>query len=196
MFIEKALFSFSLFFVHQIYMRSWITGLPNVTIFSVDYSLRQKYPNALQDVLDSYFWLSSGSMQVREVLGFNPSKVVVAGDSAGANLVYTLCLLLTNMHDYAKENNVPWVPPIPHSIVSVYGFYDFTTPSPIMVNSFIDLLLPPTIIRIAFGSMVEGCDEPYQRMSKFFNSTIFVITHILIDLNSNSEQTKEADGMK
>jgi acetyl esterase/lipase len=141
-------------------MRSWLKDIPNTTIISVDYRLRSEYPFALQDVFDAYFWLTSGSEQVRQVLGFKPTKVVVGGDSAGANLVYTLSLLLTDMRDYASKHNCPPPPPLPHALVSVYGFYTFSSPSPIMINSFLDLLLPPTIIRIAFGSMVEGCDEP------------------------------------
>ena len=142
------------------YLRDWVRGNPCCTIVSVDYSLRQKYPKPLQDVLDAYYWLTSGSEQVQQVLGFQPSKVVAAGDSAGAFLAYTLCLILTDMKDFAVKEQLSKPLPLPNAMLFIYGVFTFTNPSIFMTNTFLDLFLPASVLRIAFGSLVKGCDEP------------------------------------
>ena len=144
---------------------------PVCTIVSVDYALRQVYPRPLQDVLDAYYWLTSGSEQVQQVLGFQPNKVVVAGDSAGAYLVYTLCLILTDMKEYSTKQQLGTTAPLPHAIVSIYGFYTLSHPSPVMALSFLDLFMTPSVIRVGFGALINGCDEPSWN-SKLFSSSI------------------------
>lgn len=44
------------------------------------------YPSALQELLDLYLFLTSGEDRVMQLIGFHPDKVILSGDSAGANL--------------------------------------------------------------------------------------------------------------
>jgi acetyl esterase len=59
-------------------------------VFSVEYRLAPEspYPSALDDVRAAYQWLLASA----DDLGVDPSRVAVAGDSAGGNLVAALCL--------------------------------------------------------------------------------------------------------
>jgi acetyl esterase len=69
-------------------------------ILSVDYALspENKYPTALQQILDVYLWLASDACV--PALGYRPRRVVVCGDSAGGNLSLALCLVV---HDICRE---------------------------------------------------------------------------------------------
>lgn len=51
----------------------------------------------MQDCLDVYLWLTSGLLEVHNILGFNPKKVIVCGDSAGGGLTLSLALTLNDI---------------------------------------------------------------------------------------------------
>lgn len=72
-------------FLHQLYTRGWAKAI-DVPILSVDYrkSPEWSYPCALDDCFQTYMWLITFFDQVFDA---KPSKLVVVGDSAGANLV-------------------------------------------------------------------------------------------------------------
>ena len=82
------------------------TGLP---IFSIDYRLAptHRYPAAQQDVRAAWDWLVGQ--------GFDPLRIVVAGDSAGGHLAITLCLEL------AREQS-----PLPAAIVALSPVLDLS----------------------------------------------------------------------
>ena len=48
-------------------------------------------------MLDCYLWLISDDPQVESTIGFHPEKIVVSGDSAGANLSMALMLALRDI---------------------------------------------------------------------------------------------------
>lgn len=64
-------------------MREWADEL-KVPIFSVDYALAPEnpYPCGLEDVFYAYCWV----LKHPQLLGFSGEHIVLAGDSAGANL--------------------------------------------------------------------------------------------------------------
>ncbi|XP_063230131.1 hormone-sensitive lipase isoform X2 [Bacillus rossius redtenbacheri] len=68
---------------HEMYLREWACQL-GVPVLSVDYSLapRAPFPRALQEVLYAYCW----ALHNAHLLGSTAEKVVLVGDSAGANL--------------------------------------------------------------------------------------------------------------
>lgn len=76
---------------HQNYTRSWANRL-DCPIFSIDYRLspEYKYPAAIDDVWQAYVWIVKFSFLQ---LGIAPEKIVLVGDSAGANLVSALTML-------------------------------------------------------------------------------------------------------
>lgn len=69
---------------HEMYLRSWAATL-GVSILSIDYSLAPEapFPRALEEVLYAYAWALK---HASTLLGSTAKKVILAGDSAGANL--------------------------------------------------------------------------------------------------------------
>lgn len=74
---------------HEVYLREWAVRL-GAPIVSIDYSLAPQapYPRALEEVFFAYCWALKNS----RLLGSTAERVVVVGDSAGANLNLALTL--------------------------------------------------------------------------------------------------------
>uniref|UniRef100_A0A2M4BDB0 Putative hormone-sensitive lipase hsl n=1 Tax=Anopheles marajoara TaxID=58244 RepID=A0A2M4BDB0_9DIPT len=68
---------------HESYLREWAVTL-NVPILSIDYSLAPEapFPRALEEVFYAYCW----ALRNCELLGTTGERIILAGDSAGANL--------------------------------------------------------------------------------------------------------------
>lgn len=68
---------------HEVYLREWTKEL-NVPIISIDYSLapRAPFPRALEEIFYAYCWV----LRNASLLGTTAEKIILAGDSAGANL--------------------------------------------------------------------------------------------------------------
>ncbi|KAL0281198.1 UNVERIFIED_CONTAM: hypothetical protein PYX00_002258 [Menopon gallinae] len=68
---------------HEVYLRNWANVL-EVPILSVDYSLapRAPFPRALEEVFYAYCW----ALKNCDLLGSRAERVILVGDSAGANL--------------------------------------------------------------------------------------------------------------
>ncbi|KZC05122.1 PREDICTED: hormone-sensitive lipase [Dufourea novaeangliae] len=69
---------------HETYLRSWAIDL-DVPILSIDYSLAPEapFPRALEEVLYTYAWALN---HASTLLGSTVQKILLVGDSAGANL--------------------------------------------------------------------------------------------------------------
>jgi len=76
---------------HQNYTRVWANNL-EIPVFSVDYRLSpdHRFPDALNDCWQVYVWLLE---QGERRLGFPIKEIVLAGDSAGGNLIASLTTL-------------------------------------------------------------------------------------------------------
>jgi acetyl esterase len=87
-------------------------------VASVDYRLapEHKYPAAAEDAYAATCWVASNAAE----FGIDPSKVVVAGDSAGGNLAAVVCLM-------ARDRRAPRLA----KQVLIYPItdYNFETPS-------------------------------------------------------------------
>lgn len=103
------------------------TGLP---VFSIDYRLAptHRYPAAQEDVRAAWDWLVGH--------GFDPSQIIVAGDSAGGHLAITLCLEL------AREQSA-----LPAAIIAL---------SPVLDLSLRDAATRDLIERDPFASATRG----------------------------------------
>lgn len=68
---------------HELYLRDWAVAL-DVPIISIDYSLAPAapFPRAIEEVFYAYCW----SLKNAALLGTTAQVVIMAGDSAGANL--------------------------------------------------------------------------------------------------------------
>lgn len=85
---------------HEAYLKYWCENL-NIPVFCPNYGKAPEspYPYGLQDLLDAYLFVTSGSPSANNFLGFKPKSVVITGDSAGGNLALALTLLL---HEISK----------------------------------------------------------------------------------------------
>jgi acetyl esterase/lipase len=96
--------------MHEMYTRHWACQMPGIPILSVDYSHapENKFPVALQEILDVYLWLTSEEHadEVKSKIGFVPDRIVLVGDSAGGNLAMAITLILSDIrHQSRSEDN-------------------------------------------------------------------------------------------
>lgn len=79
---------------HLVYLFEWAVQL-NVPILSIDYSLAPEapYPRALQEIFYTYCW----ALENAEHLGSTAEKIILCGDSAGANLCLATMLKCITM---------------------------------------------------------------------------------------------------
>ena len=68
----------------QVYLRPWALGL-EIPIVSIDYSLAPEYPfpRAIEECFYAYAWILKNASK----LGWTGKTILLAGDSAGGNLV-------------------------------------------------------------------------------------------------------------
>lgn len=130
---------------HEIYLREWAARL-HVPILSIDYSLAPQapYPRALEEVFYAYCW----AIKNAKLLGTTAEKIIVVGDSAGANL--NMALTLKCIDQQIRR---------PDGVFLIYcpmkmGF----DPSPARFLCLMDVLLP-------FGFLM-GCLKAYVHPGK------------------------------
>lgn len=114
---------------HEVYLKQWAVTI-NAPILSIDYSLAPLaiFPRALEEIYYAYCW----TLENLNILGSTGERIVLAGDSAGSNLISALMVKLI-------EEGIQ----LPHGIVNIYGIFniDFMI-SPSAALSLIDPILP------------------------------------------------------
>lgn len=130
-------------------------------IISVDYRLSPKYkfPAALQDCLDAYLWLTSGSSEVFNLLGFTPKKVIICGDSAGGGLTLSLALILNDIRVKKLRSIV-----MPSALIAFYPVCDLrpsASPSRLLTcfETFLPLGLLMSILDAYFPDKVNDSEK-------------------------------------
>lgn len=93
---------------HEVYLREWGKKL-RVPIICTSYRLSPEhpYPASLQDLLDAYLFLTSGSSESVKILGFRPKNIILTGDSAGGNLALALVLALNDIRKREVDVRMP-----------------------------------------------------------------------------------------
>lgn len=127
---------------HEVYLRDWANQIPGVPIVSVDYTVAPdvKFPSSLQEALDCYLYLMYGpESEVKAILGYRPKTVVFVGDSAGANLLTALVLILNDIRKSQKLLSTSRVAVdqviLPKAVVALYTPFNLSlklTPSNIL----------------------------------------------------------------
>lgn len=104
---------------HQNYTRIWAKNMPRAVICSIDYRLspKSRFPDALDDVWQAYFWLI---LNCKDYFGFEPKNVVLVGDSAGGNLIGAMTNLIIQRGFRLPTGLVPCYP---CTMVSVQEFW-------------------------------------------------------------------------
>ncbi|KAL8612264.1 hypothetical protein ACOMHN_038176 [Nucella lapillus] len=131
---------------HEVYLRHWARDL-NVPILSIDYSLAPEspFPRALEECFYVYAWAVHNCHK----LGSTGEVIVLAGDSAGANLVITTAMRATSF-DIRR----------PDGILGVYTpVLVRYTPSPARLLSLMDPLLPAGILSRCLAAYAGVSDE-------------------------------------
>ena len=130
--------------VEDIFVKNWATKIPGLTIINVDFSLAPEnpFPTALQEVLDVYLWLTSGSLSVKDTLSFNPVNVIISGDSSGGNIAAALILAL---NDLRRDVSIKTVISMPKSLVLFFAklSIDLDVLYPSALLSILDPLVNP-----------------------------------------------------
>ena len=135
---------------HQNYTRMWANSL-GIPVFSVDYRLspESKFPDAVNDIWQVYYWLLE---EGEKHLGIRIDHVILAGDSAGGNLIAALTILCIK-----KGYKVPLalVMSYPAAYVGALKF------APSLLLSLDDMLLPSRFLKHAI-SAYKGDIDKYQ----------------------------------
>jgi hormone-sensitive lipase len=131
----------------QVYTRRWAIEL-KVPVFSVDYRMPPDYPfpTAPQDCLTVYRFLVH---HIHEHLNIRPQRIIVAGDSAGGNLAFSLTGMVM------KEGL-----PHPYGIYAAYPACSLVkTFSPSKLHAFTDPLLNPPMLLLCEKEYLSGRKE-------------------------------------
>ena len=126
---------------HENYLLKWANSL-KIPIFSVDYRLSPgvAFPKSLDDVYQSYVWILKYS---KAIFNIEFDEIIMAGDSAGANLILALSyLLILNKLKMPK---------------AIFMFYpalkiDMKTIVPSYLNAMSDIILEYNLLKFCIES--------------------------------------------
>ena len=165
-------------FGQENYLREWCKqmGMP---FLGIDYGLSPKhqYPEAINECFQAYMWILKNA---REELCLDVKNIIISGDSAGANLVFSLVFLLITINQYENmEIKLPDLLLIEYP--TTYSGIDNITNS--LILAFKDLVFDPVFLRYARDSYVgnyKNMDDPFlnpikanEKILKFLPRTRF-----------------------
>jgi hormone-sensitive lipase len=128
---------------HEVYLREWTTEL-DVPILSIDYTLAPEatFPRPVEEVLYVYCWVLKNA----EMVGTTAKKIILAGDSAGGNIVTAVLIKIIEM-------NLPK----PHGLFVAYTpFLVNYCKSPSRFFGYFDAFLNVTAVMKIFGCYCNG----------------------------------------
>jgi acetyl esterase len=119
-------------------------------VLNIDYRLakRHPFPAALEDVSQAWMW----TLEHIEALGGDPSRIVVAGESAGANLVTSLAIQTSYRREELWARRVFEAGVQPAAVIGLAGIYEV---------SDIDRLLVGRRYPGAVQRWVKGIEDSY-----------------------------------
>ncbi|KAL4435826.1 hypothetical protein ABPG74_015794 [Tetrahymena malaccensis] len=136
-------------FSHQIYTRRWANLLKDVPIFSIDYKLlpQNKYPAAVADCFQAYCWIL---FNAEDYYNIKINKIILAGDSAGANMSLGVCLL-AHKHGIRQPDGLLLCYPAVNLSTDIY------TPS--FLTSLFDPIVPHTFLKSCVSMYVSNAED-------------------------------------
>lgn len=137
---------------NQIITRKWANSLGR-PIFGLDYGLAPtvQYPLSLDDCWQLYNWLIDNSEQ----FGVKPKKVILIGDSAGANFVIGLTLLLIKSRGRIPDGLLLAYPALSLNMEKYSPSILRALDDPVLSYSFIELLAKSYL-----GDLHRGATDP------------------------------------
>lgn len=173
---------------YELFLRKLVKQLGGCNILAIDYSLTVPYPIPLQEILDVYLWLVSGREEVKQMLGFHPTEIILAGDSAGGYFSLTLTIAVneinkmmaktSGMNGLASKNR-----PIrlPRAIFSAFGLLSFSHLGPSMALPTLEPMVETHLILVVISLLAANvwCHGDFKRIesSAFFEFS-FGITDV------------------
>ena len=158
------------------YCQYWANDMPGVTIITVQYRLSPefKYPAALQDIIDSFLWLTSNASKSDRLntMGFEPCRIILSGDSSGGNLALAL---LRAIRMIGK--------PMPSKLVLIYPHtsFDILKPTPSSIQMTIDPFLTASMCMLSVDSYT-----PFEIPDKISTNTEDPLDRIWYRLESDT----------
>jgi acetyl esterase len=108
----------------------WVMGIAlaraRFVVFSVNYRLapKHRYPAAIEDVCDAYRWVVENAHRH----GADASRLVLAGESAGANLVTALAVAACFEREEPHARSVFETEVVPRAVMPACGMLQVTDP--------------------------------------------------------------------
>jgi acetyl esterase/lipase len=149
--------------------REFLTRLAKtcqIKVLAIDYRLAPEYPfpSALEDTMTAYNWLLDS--------GYDPSKIVIAGDSAGGGLTIATLLSLRE----ARK-------PLPACAVCISPWVNLST-TPVKKNNNNDPMLNPQILSIFAHYYASQTELTNPLVSPIF-ANLHGLPPILIQVGTN-----------
>ena len=146
-------------FGQEQYLREWCKHM-GIPFLGIDYGLSpaHKYPEPINDCFQAYMWLLKNA---KEELCMDLKNIIISGDSAGANMVFSLVFMLITINQYENLNiKVPDLLLIEYP--TTYSGEDNVTNS--LINSIKDLVFDPVFlkyVRDAYVGDYKNMDDPF-----------------------------------
>jgi hormone-sensitive lipase len=131
-------------FSHENYTRAWAIKL-GIPVVSVDYSLAPQapFPQAVNEAFAAYQWCRE-----RLCKAWGCDKIILAGDSAGGNLIATVAI------QCIQRGVQP-----PHGLLLIYPALDIRPSfSPSMLRTINDPMIPYLFLQCCMGAYLGSSD--------------------------------------
>ena len=146
-------------FGQENYLREWSKNM-GIPFLGIDYGLSpaHHYPEQINDCFQAYMWILKNA---KEELCLDIKNIIISGDSAGANLVFSLVFLLITINQYENlEIKLPDLLLIEYP--TTYSGEDNVTNS--LISSIKDLVFDPVFlkyVRDAYVGDYKNMEDPF-----------------------------------
>ena len=151
-------------FGQEQYLREWCKNM-GIPFLGIDYGLSpaHQYPEPINDCFQAYMWILKNA---KEELCLDLKNIIISGDSAGANIVFSLVFILITMNQYENiDIKLPDLLLIEYP--TTYSGEDNVTNS--LISSINDLVFDPLFLKYARDAYVgnyKNMDDPFLNLIK------------------------------
>ena len=151
-------------FGQESYLRDWCKHM-GIPFLGIDYGLSptHQYPEQINDCFQAYMWILKNA---KEELCLNVENIIMSGDSAGANLVFSLVFMLITINQYENlDIKLPGLLLIEYP--TTYSGEDNVTNS--LISSIKDLVFDPVFLKYARDAYVgnyKNMEDPFLNLIK------------------------------
>ena len=146
-------------FGQETYLREWCKSM-GIPFLGIDYGLSpaHRYPEPINDCFQAYMWILKNA---KEELCLDLKNIIISGDSAGANMVFSLVFILITMNQYENlDIKLPDLLLIEYP--TTYSGEDNVTNS--LISSIKDLVFDPVFlkyVRDAYVGDYKNMEDPF-----------------------------------